>query len=365
MRRRILFSALLCMAVSCVYPYDVPELQQNETRLLVDGNIIVGGSASLALYTVILGNTSGTVPRSNTFRVYPDTWWVEDDKNVKYGFNDEGILDLSDAPSDRMYRIVFKYKGKTYSSSFEKHLNPPEIREISFDADDFTVYCRVSFDEGSGGSGFAAVRSDEIWNYHTDFEKSVIVNPATWEYVDVKSDSLYYCWYHYRNEDESIVDLRQMGGKAEKYVAKSFSRFGSQNHREYNIRVYVRSISEAEYRFKKNIGMPQGGYNLFTPNPGDVSGNVRCESENGLATLGYVTSSSYATIDGKLDTRFRKTQPINYDNYIKLESSDDIQLYYEVYHMVPIFRTWGAVYWGGEECLDCRLRGGTLEKPSF
>ncbi len=109
----------------------------------------------------------------------------------------------------------------------------------------------------------------------------------------------------------------------------------------------------------------QGGYNLFTPNPGDVSGNVRCESENGLATLGYVTSSSYATIDGKLDTRFRKTQPINYDNYIKLESSDDIQLYYEVYHMVPIFRTWGAVYWGGEECLDCRLRGGTLEKPSF
>ena len=187
-----------------MYPYDVPELQHNETRLLVDGNIIVGDSASLALYTVILGNTSGTVPRSNTFRVHPDTWWVEDDKNVKYGFNDEGILDLSDAPSDRMYRIVFKYKGKTYSSSFEKHLDPPEIREISFDADDFTVYCRVSFDEGSGGSGFTAVRSDEIWNYHTDFEKSVIINPATWEYVDVKIDS-----QHWSKHNKYIIDSNE------------------------------------------------------------------------------------------------------------------------------------------------------------
>ena len=133
--------------------------------------------------------------------------------------------------------------------------------------------------------------------------------------------------------------------------------------------MFARSISEAEYRFRKNLDMPEGGYNLFTPNPGEIAGNVICEDNPSMPTLGYVTLSVQSSMEANLDGRYYKKGPVNMDQFVII-SMYEIPIYYYEYNFRPVFEqkndNMGTdIYWGELRCVDCVADGGSLEKPSF
>ena len=73
------------------------------------------------------------------------------------------------------------------------------------------------------------------------------------------------------------------------YPLLSFPRTDNRNHRRYCVNVKARTLSPKTYRFLKNLqDISSGGDNLFTPEPGEIAGNLHCESDPDRMVLGYV-----------------------------------------------------------------------------
>ena len=362
MKRAISILTLAWMTLSCVYPYKAPEIsEEGNNYLVVDGSIIVGKYATLKLGH--MNHYASTLP---------DDWWVEDETGVQYHPRNMGDnVDLSTAPADRSYRMVVKADGKTYSSSFEKGLERPRLHDVTFEANENEVFVNVSFSEGSEGTGFVALSFEEIYKFHTLFIDAFDVDTEIWAPVKrTKPDySRYYCWRYLRSNKETLVDLTHLGGTAKDYPITFFMRGGEENHGDYTIKISARSVSDAEYRFQKNIETTTGGYNLFSPNPGEIAGNVRCEEDPSLPVLGYVTLSLASSIEGHLDDRFYVPISINKEGYI-VPTAEEIPTFYLDLKYWPLFEEKNDnmstdIYWGPRRCIDCVADGGSLEKPSF
>lgn len=374
MRPYFAILAVLAAAVSsCVYPYDLPELAREQAFLVVDGSIVVGKEASLRISWINKDGISYTYTN-------PDEWWVEDENGTRYlPERDKQWMDLSQAPEDRSYRMVVKTEGKTYSSSFEKGIDKPIIESIDFGTDEARVYCNVSLRESDAGVGYVALSFEEIWLFHAQYpdqyelkeiEPGSEETPGVYEVLEREKpdESRYWCWRYAYNVHETLVDLTNLNGAARDYRLTSFARAGERNHGDYNIKVYARSISEAEYRFRRNLESSSTGFNLFTPNPGEVAGNVRCEEDPSQRVMGYVTLSLFSSKEARLDGRYYKHVDPGTAGFVE-PLPTEYWLYYYEYKFRPIVPDYSVepmpILWGPVRCIDCVEDGGSLEKPSF
>ena len=376
MRRYFAIIAILAAAVSsCVYPYELPELTREQAFLVVDGSIVVGKEASLRISWM---NKDG-VSYSYT---NPDEWWVEDENGTRY-IPERGKqwIDLSQAPTDRSYRMVVKTEGKTYSSSLEKGIDKPMIESIDFGTDEARVYCNVSLKESDTGTGYVALSFEEIWQFHAQYPDQYElkeIEPGSEEtpgvYVVLEREkpyeARYWCWRYSNTGQETLVDLTNLSGAAKDYRLTSFARNGERNHGDYTIKVHARSISEAEYRFRRNLESSSMGFNLFTPNPGEVAGNVRCEEDPSQRVMGYVTLSLFTSQEAHLDARFYRYTDPGTAGFVE-PAPYEYWLYYYEYRFRPIVPDYSSddmnipILWGPARCIDCVEDGGSLEKPSF
>ena len=363
MKRILSVLSVLWMAFSCVYPYETPELSEEANQyLVVDGSIIVGKYASLSVHHM-----------NETGNLLPDDWWVEDNTGVQYrpAHVSENV-DLSKAPSDRSYRMVIKSEGKTYSSSLERGLDQPVIQDVSFESIENEVYVNVSLSDGAEGTGFVALSYEEIYKFHTQFVHKFDVDPEIWAAVKLPQpdSSLYYCWRYLKPTQETLVDMTHLGGIAKDYPVTFFPRGSEKNHGDYTIKVSARSVSDAEYRFQKNIENVSGrGNNLFTPNPGEIAGNVRCEEDVTVPVFGYVTLSLASTMEAHLDGRYYLPVDADKSGFLDLKQ-EEIPHYFLHLQYWPLFEEKNdnmstTIFWGPKRCIDCVADGGSLNKPVF
>lgn len=360
---------MLAAAVSCVYPYEVPELSNEQEILVVDGSIVVGKEARV------------TMSKMNEFYyfVLPEEWWVEDEAGTRYTPVRGGDrVDLSNAPTDRSYRMVIRKDGKTYFSSFEKGIDQPEITEVNFTADQSRVYCNVSLNESESGTGYVSLSFEEIWHFHAPFQDLYYLEKTAYGYQvsarDIADETYYWCWRYRPNPTEALVDVSHLGGTAKDYPLTVFTRSNDRNHGDYTIKVTARSVSEAEYRFRKNLESAySSGHNLFTPNPGEIAGNVACEEDPSERVLGYVTLSLAASKEAHLDSRYLVTLEYETSGFLNPEWEEFWHLYNDMAYRPIVEDPAGPVgdalaapiLWGPLRCINCVAAGGTLEKPSF
>ena len=371
MKKSLLLLLTGLAAWACVYPYD-EALQAPDTPVLVmDGSIVLGSDARLNVG--LMRTYDGSIPQGLR-SVEVENWWVEDDKGERYTpAADQETVDLSAAPSDRNYRMVMKVQGKTYSSMFQHPVEPPQIDSVTIWADDTNVYCGLSMDGGPDATGFAAVCIEEIWNFHAK-----MLQEYDWKgyYMPLTPDDPsvhYWCWLHNANSPEMIIDYSKTDGKAERYIIQTFSRLDNRNHRRYELRTRARTLTQDEYIFLNNISRGNQGSDLFTPNPGEVPGNVRCEDNPSEQVLGYVTVSKYASQTVSLDDRYYKGLEVG-DELLSALPSDYETLWYYYYEMqwrpVRDFQPnenalYFVVGWADRRCVDCVYAGGLPEKPEF
>ena len=370
MKRFSSIFSLLFLALSCIYPYEVQETYGDSVNVVVDGSIVVGKSADL---TLGLMNTKEAGYQYSSVR--PDEWWVEDNQGTKYSpvSNTSRTVDLTSAPNDRAYRMVVKYSGRTYSSSFENCAEPPVITGITFDDSGYSVNCRVSLEEKSAGSGYVALSYEEMWKFHTQFMDSYFITETDqgW-YVLARPEpdtTRYWCWRYSSSNSETLVDMTHLNGVAKDYRCYTFAKSSDRNHGFYHIKVHARSISEAEYRFRKNLETTVVGYNLFTPNPGEIAGNLRCEEDESVRVFGYVTLSVLSSREAQLDDRYLYTIPRDPEDFIEIKQKEIPYYYYDM-NFRPLYEEPGEdmgvhIMWGPLRCVDCVADGGSLTQPSF
>ena len=390
--------ALLAASLSvaaCIYPY-TPELEEApEGVLSVDGNICIGSTSIVRLGTLMsLWSTEWKPVDFSSARV-----WVEDDAGDEYpGTSDYGpsfggsyfgtltpsyTIDTRNAPRDRRYRLCVEALGDRYATDWNDVLPPPRIRDISFSADEEDVHVAVSVDGGEAGTGYALLSYDETWEFHADYPLDFDVFTYD-DNLDSEVDrievaekqstdwSKYWCW---RSIDNRLLVPVDYTGRTEDgfsgYPLMSFSRRDSRNHRRYCINVTAKSISKETYRFLHNLQEnTDGGDNLFTPNPGEIAGNLRCESNPERTVLGYAVFSFATSKRAFLDSRYRKAvraatlvYPLQKDyvdlwkqGFLPLAENDDPDYNPEEE---------GPYGWGAPRCYDCTAMGGTKTKPDY
>ena len=388
MKKHLYLIAFCCCVTACVYPY-TPELDEApEGILAVDANITIGDVS-----TVRLGGLYSLYPTE--YSRYPDfsdaKVWLEDDAGGTYrGYPAYGSysayssyidaatpifnIDTENVPGDRRYRLCIEALGATYTSDWSDFGEPPVISDIQFMVDDEYVTVAVSLEGGPDATGYALLSFDETWRFHVDYIPQYTVTPIgnSFRIEDTGPDqSKFYCWRSVDNQRSYPVDYTSMTGSGvTNWPLQKFLRTDSRNHQRYCVNVKARTISKSTYRFLKNLeDNSQGGDNLFTPTPGEIAGNLHCESDPDRMVLGYVLFSKSVSKRGWLDSRFLKNRPGS--AYVLLWLLPELyKMYYDSGFTVLDYTETpregeGPYGWGPPQCYDCTAAGGTLTRPDF
>ena len=395
MKKSLYLIAAFACATACIYPY-TPDLEEApEGILVVDGNILIGETSTVQLSTlsslypsyseepggrvspysslldatVLLADDTGT-----TYPGIPDFTSEEIQHSTFYGYYSNGILfniDTKDAPADRQYRLVVEFNGNTYSSDWIKPLAPPVIREVDFQADETMVYVTVSLDGGPESTGYALLSYEEAWMFHAEYYPKFVYEPSSNSVSDRLSYYPDYWCYNSRKPEEAIpVDFTSMSQEGVvKYPAYCFPRYDGRNHMRYVTKIYARTITRETYRYLHHLNeLSQGGGDLFTPNPGEMAGNLRCDTAPEQMVLGYVTVSRTTAMTGEMGSNFLKGTPQNYSLSYPLP---ELYLEYYVKGYLPLIENplssveTGPYGWGPERCYNCLAVGGTHEIPEL
>ena len=268
MRKLLSFLALSLCAAACIYPY-TPDLEEApEGVLSVDGSICIGETSTV--YLGLLSSLWPSEPDDNFHTYLSDSptqevrVWVEDDQGGQYpGVSDifgsylgSFTIDTRNAPADRNYRLCINALGATYTSDWSDLAEPPVIKEVQFDADDYLVNVSVNLDGGVDGTGYMILNYDEASEFHVDYPLAYEVDPLTWKIMPLESPdySRFWCWKSIRNNTNFLVDYSAMAeAGVSGYPLLSFPRTDNRNHRRYCVNVKARTLSPKTYRFLKNL----------------------------------------------------------------------------------------------------------------
>ena len=417
MKKILSFYAVLVLATACIYPYQ-PDLEDAPDGILVvDGDLTIGEKS-----LVRVGFMSSLWPKpadqsgsggglglyyakaagyNNGILV-----WAEDDAGGEYpGTIDTAgitssltsssytyynpnipiVIDLVNAQADRHYRVCVQVGDLLYSSDWIKPLAAPTIKNITFKAsklsDKADVTVSVTLESGPDATGYVLLSFDEAWRFHAEYYPNYVYDPRTnsvserifpWEH--------YWCWKLVDNGKQIPVDFSGMSTSTLKdYPFHSFSRYDNRNHQRYSIRLKARTINKETYQYLSHLEeSTESGDNLFTPNPGEIAGNLRCETDPDRMVLGYVTVSLTATKRAYNNSQFLLTRSQSpYDlayppQWPKISGGPWFGEFYQMGYMPLIANNlpdseadYGPYGWGPANCYDCIAAGGTQKQPDF
>lgn len=368
MKKLYILLAVL-MLTGCVYPFSVELDNAVDSAIVIDANILIGNTSTVQLsylQPLDVGQRGGSYVRPT------GTVYLEDEQGNTYTAVNSGsgfIIHSSDIHSSGKYRVTVVSSGKTYRSEWIEPVAPPRITDVSFSADDTNVYVEMSMETDGTGSGYAASSVDEIWKFHADYIRFYGYDPETNEVKALMSPDLshYWCWQKNSSALQTIIDYSGLSGRVDHYVVNTFPRNDGRNHSEYHVRVKVWNLTPEQYQYRKLLEENASiGADLFSPEPGEIRGNVYCETDPSEKVYGYVNISSVATWDAILDSQFDKWKAPN--SLLELEPDQFPPMYSAGY--MPVDDIIGGagsfvVGWGRSRCYDCVMAGGTLNKPDF
>lgn len=362
--------ASILMLTGCVYPFSVDLEDISDASLVVDANILIGNPSTIRLsylQSLQVGQESTAVGRPSA-EIY-----LEDSAGNRYaasGSYGNYTIPSFEVAGSGNYRLTIVCNGKTYHSVWIEPVEPPTITDVSFAADESNVYIRLSMEDNGKGSGYAAASVDEIWNFHADFIRQLYYNPDE-NKVSVlinSDDSRFWCWKKNNSNSQNIIDYSTLNGKVSNYTINTFGRTNNRNHREYHAKVKLWNLTPEQYEYRKMLEENASiGGNLFSPEPGEIRGNIFCEEDRNAKVYGYVNISKVAVKEVSLDERYNRWRtPFNSLQEVEEELWPDMyNLGYSPVDFITNSDNVSVPGWGLARCYDCVEAGGTLEKPEF
>ena len=361
MKRALAYLAIIIAITGCIYPFEVTLPQQDSPSIVVDANIKIGAFSEVALrYVQPLDNFSSgsTFPAGSVY--------IESESGEKYttkGDNGVFSIDTRMASVSKKYRIVVNADGETIVSDWCTPLPPPIVSDVRIWADELAVFVSADIDASEGSTGYIAVSFYELWRFHADYIRQYGYDPIDKIIYSLMEYDLshYWCWKTNMPKEEVFLDLNLSGGKVGDLVVTRFGRSNSRNHDDYTVTVLARNVSESEYRFRSLMreNVSNGG-NLFTPDPGEIPGNLICETNPDKRVYGYVNAYVYGS----------NKQHIGYQFYIlsspaslTIPNPENYNTYYWQGYLPIDMTPEGEIGWGKASCYDCVEAGGTLDIP--
>lgn len=369
-----LFSGLLCCA--CIYPFEA-QTADVEKRVVIDGDIIAGDSTRVDVRYLQNLNSEKLLalearPKGNC--------WIEDNHGNKYYkvYSESGnhfVFDTRDLNLSYEYCVVYhdSESNKYYRSSFLPVAKAPDIDKIYYVLSDTDCMFYVDL-TGHHGCRYYRWDFSQTWEYIADFAPTVYYNPYydSIEYLrgDHGSDyNTFYCW----NKSAGLVEYNVGESESQNtYSLKSqeitkIDRKSKKLSMVYRMELVARGMSADAYDYMNNLKkMSSISGSLFSPNPSDILGNIKCQEDTTEIVYGYINvcTVSRDTLYVSADKVYHKP----YSNSL-LFLPDFNNLYTQAVAYIgglrPVYKNEasGEVQWATSRCVDCLGYGGFAERP--
>jgi len=370
---------LFLILSSCIEDYN-PKLTEYEDLFVVDGRITNEDGPQTVRLSI-----SSNVLEPEFIPVEYATVQITDNFGNKTHLDEiePGVYQTDSSMTGiigRSYKIeISTENGKFYQSDFEELKNPTGIEDVyheveskyhqNFQHDLIGYRFYVDSKEAEEKENYYFWDLEATYHYESDFT-------VRW-YFDGElhwfhgPDSLYNCWTTYKVNQ---IFLSHTNNLIQPRIVKYPFHFVSTETRELSVRysllVKQLSISEVAYDYWDDVKRQNGDVEgLYTTLPYLIRGNVKNINDANELVLGYFM------VAGVTEERiFVERPPSNVPMYYSVcqLTEADFEAYGQMYWMDPVYYPIYAIETNGgrratphQACVDCRRKGGTINKPDF
>ncbi len=404
----LLMTISIVLIASCVEEY-WPELEGGyEDLLVVDGKI----TNEAGPYTIRLSKSSSLLNQAYNPLTGAIVIISDDDGNSESLFESSpGMYQTVDIQGviGRKYKLSISTEGKTYESDYEELLAPIGIEAVSYAEETHKVseteeiyesgyQFYVSSELAPNPKNYFYWELEETYEYHAPYPIEYIFNGAyhsDGEPFLYHEDPyvMYYCW---TSNTIKEIFTQNTAYLSEPKINRHPLHFVQHNEEKMRIQYSVMAkqfiVSEKAYIFKKgleDLNSDNGG--LYTRQPYQIRGNMYNVDNPEEAVLGYFLTAGVSTSEHL----FTPPAVITEVEALEWSRTTCFVIAPNVFNKLPKFRQvlnesspeeWPLylshvqalyIYPSNSfyaellivhddfSCIDCRMNGGTTQKPDF
>jgi len=377
-RLGLCWSLLLMVLAGCVDPYTPDAISVAPSYLVVDGFINASGITEVKLSRTYNVKDFSSPPVTRA------TVAVEEEGGPRYLLREGAGGTYASSPltldRNRRYRLrINTSEGKDYASEFVPVKITPPIDSVTWRTTPDGVSIYVNSHDDTGASQYYR------WDYEETWETSPVISPEL-EYVSatrslqpITTPFPHLCWSTEKSTAISLFKTTTLSRDlVSNYPLRDLPTISERFFSKYSILVKQRAMTRPEYDYwdqlkknTENIGT------LFDPLPSQLTGNVRCLSNEDEPALGFIGAHSVterrifisrAQLPGgwRVQHGYESCLPVS---TIDLAFVRDVPAFFQSQfgpgsNRVPVAYGTGGLLASTRECVDCRLRG-TAVRPTF
>ncbi|MCE6988363.1 DUF4249 domain-containing protein [Dyadobacter sp. CY323] len=361
--------AMLAVIYSCVEPFSPPEVNSDENYLVVDGFLNVGNDTS----RIELRRTQNVNQNTNPVSENGAKVTVEVENGERYDFTETGdglyILPPRSFSTSNKYRLrINTGDGEEYLSDYVAVSLTPAIDSVTYKynpvQDAVTFY--VNTHDEQGKTQFYRWKFDETWEYVMAYYSAILIRNDS---IVVRPENINRCWNKRNSGSILLGSTVKLSSDIIKDLPLALVPVNTNKlHIKYSIRVKQYGLSRDAFEYWTSLSKTtQGTGSLFDPQPSQVTGNILNTKNSKTLVFGYFSASTETskrlTIEPRLGTFPRCIAP----DTLPISCKQGEECAYTTSSMLLMY--WGlrsdSVLVGPASCTDCRLEGGTTERPSY
>jgi hypothetical protein len=290
---------ILLAGVSCVEPYEPPEISGNPNFLVVDG--FINGTENSA--TVILSRAVSLTSEESFAPIIENPGnpiqvsIVGENGNI-YNLNKtgDGHYFSTGLPLDPgvKYRLkIVISSNEQYTSDYVEIKQTPEIEEVFYKVEEDAVKILLNTSDDTGNSKFYRWTYEETFEYTSPYYSAVIIETGP-VIPRPESKQIYRCYKTGESKDILVGSSKNLVTDViRNFEVASIQRTSEKIRILYSINVKQMTLTQEGYLYWLNLFKSTesvGG--LFDPMPGEVKGNIHSTTDPAETVIGFFSASS-------------------------------------------------------------------------
>ena len=379
MKKHLLF-ILKCLALTvlvygCIQPFAPPEVNNTDHFLVVDGFLNFGEDTT----KITLSRTQNTTARTPFVMETGASVKVLGETGEIYPLKEQGkgkyFLAAKITNQSVKYKLSIVTKnGSEYESDFVKINKTPPIDSIGYkvDREKNEAVFFVNAHDSQNNTHFYRWKFEETWVYSTPFLSGLEVVGTTLQNKKIvdRTEAINTCYRTLNSGSILLGSTIRLSQDIIKELPLNHVPIASNKlYIKYSLLVRQYGLSQEEFEYWTSLAKTtQGTGSLFDPLPSQVTGNIKNKKDPQELVFGFFS----ATVEQKkrvfvtpglgsyvictTDTLSVGCPPRR-EKECALETGSLLISYADAFNSFVVVAE--------PTCVDCRLQGGVLKKPSF
>lgn len=377
MKRHIIYLVtIVAIITGCRENYTPPEVTTDHKILVVEGFIDVNKDSSYFKLsrTQKLGSVSSVKPEAGAnISILSSNGTVL--TQFKERANGQYVVYGATLLPTEFYRLKITTSGAVvYQSDLIKGKITPAIDSVTWkiDNDKNGIQFYVNSHDAANETKYYKWDCEEVWEYRAYYESQYKYLGDTIIEPRLPGEQIYRCWRTVLPTQIFINTTEKLSSDVisnEKilFVGKGSNRFDQR----YSILVKQRALTKEAYDYWQQLKQSsEMGGSVFDVQPTQLLGNIHCITNPNEPVIGYISATTTAEkrifiLNTDLPS-FVMPYPAICEFVSVAHHKDSMKVYYTNKRYIPIAPDMQGAYLAGTtQCTDCRVLGGTTNKPVF